>query len=210
MLLLGTGNVFIAVGQLLSASFLTFFLLASGDALRRRFIGAVGPSLARRRKAVLILEDVHNFNQHYFAVVLAINLAIGVVTALGFYAIGMERPAVWGIATAILHTIPYVGAVVIAVAAALVAYGQFGAVQTALLVGCLPIAVSAVLGIGVQTWLMGRAARMSAPAVFIALMFWGMVWGGWGLLLAVPIMVAVKTVFDHVDALKPVGAMLGP
>jgi predicted PurR-regulated permease PerM len=61
-----------------------------------------------------------------------------------------------------------------------------------------------------QTWLMGRAARMNAPAVFVSLLFWGMVWGAWGLLLAVPIMVAIKTVFDHVEQLKPYGEMLGP
>jgi predicted PurR-regulated permease PerM len=117
---------------------------------------------------------------------------------------------VWGIATAVLHTIPYLGSAVIGAAAALIAYGQFGTWEAALMAGSWPIVVAAILGIGLQTWLMGRAARMSSPAVFLSLMFWGMLWGGWGLLLAVPIMVAAKTVCDHVERLKPVGAMLGP
>jgi predicted PurR-regulated permease PerM len=51
---------------------------------------------------------------------------------------------------------------------------------------------------------------MNAPAVFISLLFWGMVWGGWGLLLAVPVMVAIKTVCDNFARLKPIGALLGP
>jgi predicted PurR-regulated permease PerM len=57
---------------------------------------------------------------------------------------------------------------------------------------------------------MGRAARMNTPAVFVSLLFWGMLWGGWGLLLAVPIMVAIKTLCDHVERLKPYGDILGP
>ncbi len=210
MLLLGTSNVFIALGQILSALFLTFFLLAAGDSFRRKFVSAMGPSMARRKKALLILEDVNKLNQHYFAVVLGVNIAVGIATGLGLYAIGLERPMVWGLGAAVLHTIPYLGSALVGGAAALVAYGQFGTWEAALLAGSLPIVVAAILGIGLQTWLMGRAARMSSPAVFLSLMFWGMVWGGWGLLLAVPIMVAAKTACDHVERLKPVGAMFGP
>jgi predicted PurR-regulated permease PerM len=83
-------------------------------------------------------------------------------------------------------------------------------VQSALLAGGVPILAAGVLGVGLQTWLMGRAARMNAPAVFVSLLFWGMVWGGWGLLLAVPVMVAIKTVCDNFAPLKSFGAILGP
>ena len=51
---------------------------------------------------------------------------------------------------------------------------------------------------------------MNAAAVFVSLLFWGMMWGGWGLLLAVPVMVAIKSVCDHVEPLKPWGELLGP
>jgi predicted PurR-regulated permease PerM len=208
--LLGTSNVFIALGQILSALFLSFFLLSTGDLFRRKFVRVMGPSLARRKITVLILDDVNRLNQHYFMVVLLTNVCVGIATALAFYWIGMDSPMLWGITAAIMHTIPYVGTAAVAGAAAVTAYGQFGTVQAALLAGGLPLFAAGVLGIGLQTWLMGRAARMNAPAVFVSLLFWGMVWGGWGLLLAVPIMVAIKTVFDHIDQLKPYGEMLGP
>ena len=210
VLLLGTGNIFTALGQILSALFLSFFLLASGNLFRRKFVHAMGPSLARRKVTVRILDDVHRLNQHYFVVVLVVNVAVGAATALALYTIGMESPVLWGIIAAIMHTIPYAGVAAVAGAAAVTAYGQFGTVQAALLAGGLPLFVAGVLGIGLQTWLMGRAARMNAPAVFVSLLFWGMVWGAWGLLLAVPIMVAIKTIFDHVEQLKPYGEMLGP
>ena len=210
MLLIGTSNVAIALGQLGSALFLAFFLLSAGDLFRRKFLRAVGGDFSRRRTTLRILDNVDRQNQRYFAIVLLINVAVGVVIGAGFYAIGLERPAVWGIAAAVLHTIPYVGAAMLAGAAALVAYGQFGTLQMALLAATIPIVAAVILGIFVQTWLMGRAARMNTPAVFVSLLFWGMLWGGWGLLLAVPIMVAIKTLCDHVERLKPYGDILGP
>ena len=210
MLLIGTSNVAIALGQLGSALFLAFFLLSAGDLFRRKFLRAVGGDFSRRRTTLRVLDNVDRQNQRYFAIVLLINVAVGVVIGVGFYAIGLERPTVWGIAAAVLHTIPYVGAAMLAGAAALVAYGQFGTLQMALLAAAIPIAAAVILGIFVQTWLMGRAARMNTPAVFVSLLFWGMLWGGWGLLLAVPIMVAIKTVCDHVERLKPYGDILGP
>jgi predicted PurR-regulated permease PerM len=209
-LLVGTSNVSIALGQLMSALFLTFFLLVAGDMFRRKFISAVGPSLALRKTTLRILDDIDRLNQHYFAVVLLVNIAVGVVTALGLYALGVAQPIVWGIAAGILHTIPYLGSALVAGAVALTTYGQVGTVQTALLAGGVAIMSAGVLGVGLQTWLMGRAARMNAPTVFISLLFWGMVWGGWGLLLAVPVMVAIKTICDHIVRLKPIGALLGP
>jgi predicted PurR-regulated permease PerM len=210
MLLIGTSNIAIALGQLGSALFLAFFLLSAGDLFRRKFLRAVGGDFSRRRTTLRVLDNVDRQNQRYFAIVLLINVAVGVVIGAGFYAIGLERPTVWGIAAAVLHTIPYVGAAMLAGAAALVAYGQFGTLQMALLAATIPIVASVILGIFVQTWLMGRAARMNTPAVFVSLLFWGMLWGGWGLLLAVPIMVAIKTLCDHVERLKPYGDILGP
>jgi predicted PurR-regulated permease PerM len=209
-LLVGTGNASLALGQLMSALFLTYFLLAAGDMFRRKLISAVGPSLTLRKTTLRILDDIDRLNQHYFAVVLMVNVAVGTITGLLLFAFGMEHPVVWGTAAAILHTIPYLGSALVACAAALTAYGQFGTVGAALFAGGVPIVVAGVLGVGLQTWLMGRAARMNAPAVFISLLFWGMIWGGWGLLLAVPVMVAIKTICDNFARLKPIGTLLGP
>ena len=92
---------------------------------------AAGPSLSRRRTTLKILKQVDRLNQRYFAVVLLVNVAVGMVTWAGFYAIGLDRPLVWGIAAAVLHTIPYLGAAMLAGAAALIAYGQFGTLDVA-------------------------------------------------------------------------------
>jgi predicted PurR-regulated permease PerM len=210
MVVVGTGSAIIAAGQIISVLFLTFFLLAAGHLFRRKLMQVVGPSFERRKITLRILDDMHRVNQHYFAVVLVINLAVGLATGIAMYAIGVDRALVWGVAGAILHTIPYLGAAALAAAAGLAAYVQLGSVASALAAIGLVLAIAGALGVGLQTWLMGRAARMNAPAVFISLLFWGMLWGAWGLLLAVPIMVGVKTACDHIEPLHGWGALLGP
>jgi predicted PurR-regulated permease PerM len=210
MVVVGTGSAIIAAGQIISVLFLTFFLLAAGHLFRRKLMQVVGPSFERRKITLRILDDMHRVNQHYFAVVLVINLAVGLATGIAMYAIGVDRALVWGVAGAILHTIPYLGAAALAAAAGLAAYVQLGSVASALAAMGLVLAIAGALGVGLQTWLMGRAARMNAPAVFISLLFWGMLWGAWGLLLAVPIMVGVKTACDHIEPLHGWGALLGP
>jgi predicted PurR-regulated permease PerM len=210
MVVVGTGNAIIAAGQVVSVFFLTFFLLAAGHLFRRKLLQVVGPSFERRKITLKILDDMHRLNQHYFAVVLVINLAVGLATGIAMYAIGVDRALVWGVAAAILHTIPYLGAAALAGAAGLAAYVQLGDVGSALAAIALVLAIAGVLGVGLQTWMMGRAGRMNTPAVFVSLLFWGMLWGVWGLLLAVPIMVAVKTACDHIESLHNWGALLGP
>jgi predicted PurR-regulated permease PerM len=209
MLLLGTGTALVVVGEVVSVLFLTFFLLMAGSLFRKKLIQVVGPSLQRRKVALRILDDVHRLNQHYFAVIVAVNLAVGAATGVAMHLIGVDRALVWGVAATVLHTIPYLGAAALAAAAGLAAFVQLGSMSAALLAIGLVLAIAGVLGVGLQTWLMGRAARMNAPAVFVALLFWGMLWGAWGLLLAVPIMVTVKTACDHVPALRRWSALLG-
>ncbi|TMH27234.1 MAG: AI-2E family transporter, partial [Betaproteobacteria bacterium] len=170
MLLIGTGSVVVALGQLASGLFLAFFLLSAGKMFRRKFIQVVGPSTARRKTALRVLERVDQINQRYFVVIFLTNLCIGVGIGIGFYAMGLERPAVWGIAAAILHTIPYLGTAIIAGAAALTAFGQFGTAGAAFLAAGIALSVGGVFGVVLQPWFLGRAARMNAAAVFVSLL----------------------------------------
>ena len=81
----GTMGMAILIGQLVSVLFLTYFLLAAGDLFRRRLMQVMEPSLAARKKALQILRQVHELSQRYFALVLAMNILVGLVTAVGLY-----------------------------------------------------------------------------------------------------------------------------
>jgi predicted PurR-regulated permease PerM len=91
ILVVGTGTAFIVAGQVVSVLFLTFFLLIAGNLFRHKLIQVVGRSLRRRKIALRILDDVHRLNQHYFLVIVAVNLAVGAATGLAMHAIGVDR-----------------------------------------------------------------------------------------------------------------------
>jgi predicted PurR-regulated permease PerM len=209
LLLMGTSSVVAGLVQLLSIVFLTYFLLAAGDLFRRKLVHLVGPPIARQKATLEVLKHIHELNQRYLAVLVFINMSVGATTAAGLWLIGLEHAAIWGIAIAVLHFVPYLGAAVVIAGVALTAYLQFGMPQMALVAAAIPFASSVLIGVLLQASLLGRAASMNAPVVFIALLFWGMLWGPWGLLLAMPIMVALKSICDRVESLSGLGELLG-
>ena len=205
----GTMSMAILIGQLVSVLFLTYFLLAAGDLFRRRLMQVMEPSLAARKKALQILRQIHQLSQRYFALVLAMNMTVGLATAVGLYLLDVRHPVFWGFAMAILHTIPYLGAATVTAAVGLIAFLQFESAGHALAAAAVPLGSSLLIGVGLQTALMGRTARMNAVVVFVALLFFGMVWGAWGLLLAFPIMATIKMIFGEIEHLKPVAVLMG-
>jgi len=70
-------------------------------------------------------------------------------------------------------------------------------------------AITTLEGFLLTPWLTSRTARMNAVAIFVGLLFWGWVWNVWGMLLAVPMLVVIKAVCDHVEDFKPVSELLG-
>ena len=111
--------------------------------------------------------------------------------------------------TATFGSSAYVGTVIIAGASAMVAFLQFGTINMALLVGGASLLIHAITGNLLTPWLTSRASRMSPVAVFVGMLAWGWLWGVWGLLLGIPILMMVKAVCDRVDDLKPIGEFLG-
>jgi predicted PurR-regulated permease PerM len=109
----------------------------------------------------------------------------------------------------LLHIIPYLGPGITAAATGMAAFMQFDSLAVALLVAGASLTIATVVGTFVTTWLTGRIAKMNAAAVFISLLFWGWLWGVWGMLLSVPIIVIVKVISQHVERLQPVAELLG-
>ena len=122
---------------------------------------------------------------------------------------GVEEPAIWGIAAGVLHFIPYLGPALLAIAAGVAGFLQFGTLLEALTVAGVSMLVAGVIGMVLMTWLQSRFARLNAAVLFIALLFFGWLWGVAGLLLGAPLLAITKVICDRVDALKPVGELLG-
>jgi predicted PurR-regulated permease PerM len=203
-----TGGLFALAGQALVVVVLTFYFLASGDLYKRKLVKIVGTRMAEKRLTVEILNDIERHVARYLAVRVLISAIVAIATWLAFWPLGMPEPAIWGIAAGVLNVIPYLGPISFTATATLVAFLQFDSVSHALLVGASAGAISAAEGFGFTPVLMGRAGRMNGAAVFIALTCWGFLWGLWGLLLAVPMTMAIKVICDHVDGLNDVSEIL--
>ncbi len=193
-----------AIGTALLVVFLAYFLLASGDAFRRKWVALSGPTLSRRRVTVQVMDEIGHQIQRYLGVQVFTSALVGLASGLAFWAVGLDNAAVWGVAAGVLNLVPYVGALVTTAGTALVAFFQFGTTGMAIGVASISLVINTLEGYWLTPWLSGRASRMNAVVVFSGLLFWGWLWGGWGLVLGLPIMMVIKAICDHVEDLKPV------
>lgn len=188
---------------------LTYFLLASGEHFRRKLVQLVGPSFARKKDAVRILEEIDVQVQRYLLSMLASNALLAAGTCLAFLALGLDHAAAWGVAAGVFHFAPYLGPALIALGSGVAAFLQFGSLLYALAAAAVSLLVAGGIGFAFTIWLQSRFARVNAAVLFIALLFFGWLWGVWGLLLGAPLVVIAKVVFDRVESLKPAGELLG-
>ncbi|MGZ5241920.1 MAG: AI-2E family transporter [Caldimonas sp.] len=205
----GTLGLLTFLGQTTVVVFITFFLLASGDTFRRKMVKLAGPRLSQKKITVQAMDEIHAQIQQYLVVQLATSIIVGGLTGLAFFLLGLNNSLVWAIIAAATNLIPYLGAVLVGLASAVVGAVQFESLDRGLLIGASSFAIHTLVGNLLTPWLLGRAGRMSPFAVFVGVLVFGWLWGVWGLLLGVPILMVVKSICDRVDELKPVGELLG-
>src|SRR5205085_7193476 len=180
-----------------------------GEHFRRKLIQLVGPSLSRKKDAVRILEEIDAQIQWSLLSMVGSNVLVAIATWIAFKALGMEQAGAWGVAAGVLHFIPYLGPLLFAIASGMAGFMQFGTALGAFGVAGVSLLVAAAVGFLFVTWLQSRFARVNAAVLFIALLFFGWLWGIWGLLLGAPLVAIAKVICDRVDALKPAGDLLG-
>ncbi|MDP9930144.1 AI-2E family transporter [Variovorax paradoxus] len=205
----GTVGLLAAVGQLTLVAFLTFFALCSGNTFRRKLIKITGPSLEKKKITVHVLDDITQNIERYLLVQILTSALVGVATGLAFWYIGLDNAAVWGIVAAVTNLMPYIGSVIVMSAAGLVAFVQFNTIEMGLLVAGTSLVIHTLVGNLLVPWLTSRTSRMNPVAVFVGVIFWGWLWGVWGLLLGIPITMVVKSICDRVEDLQPIGELLG-
>ncbi|WP_454904191.1 AI-2E family transporter [Variovorax gossypii] len=208
-LLSGTVGLLSAMGQLTLVAFLTYFALCSGDTFRRKLIKITGSSLQKKKVTVHVLDDITRNIERYLLVQILVSVVVGVATGLAFWVIGVENAAVWGIIAGVTNLIPYIGSVIVLVAAGLVAFLQFNSLQMGIVVAGVSLGIHTLIGNLLMPWLTSRTSRMNPVAVFVGVIFWGWLWGIWGLLLGIPITMVIKAICDRVEDLQPIGELLG-
>ncbi len=205
----GTLGLIALLGQSTAVIFLTYFLMLSGDTFRRKLIKLAGPRLSSKKITLQALHEVTDQIRRYLQMQFLTSILVGVLTGLALWFIGLENAAAWGVLAGVLNLVPYLGSLVMTGASALVGFLQFGSLSMALMVGGASLVIHAVVGNLLTPWLTSKTSQLSPVAVFVGLLAWGWLWGVWGLLLGVPILMMVKAVCDRVEDLKPIGEFLG-
>jgi predicted PurR-regulated permease PerM len=122
---------------------------------------------------------------------------IGLAIWGAFALAGLPDAAGWGVTAAVLHIVPYLGMALLTGLGAAETFLAHGSLASALAMGAFVVLLSTLIGTLVLLWLQGRAARMNAATVFVGVVFWGTLWGIWGLLLGPALIVLTKVLADH-------------
>jgi predicted PurR-regulated permease PerM len=205
----GSTSLLAFAGQGVAVLFLVYFMLMSGDLFKRKLVQVSGPTLSKKKITVQILEEITQQIERFLFVQAFTSLLVGLASWIAFRLLGLEQAGVWGIAAGVFNSIPYFGPVVVTGGIAVVAFMQFGTIGMAALVAGVALVITSLEGFLLTPWLTSRAASMNAVAIFVGLLFWSWLWGVWGTLLAVPILMVTKAVCDRIEDLQPVGELLG-
>ena len=206
LILRGIGSLYALLLEATFMPFLVFFMLAGK---RELWHGTLQLFPASRRTQVKeTLEDLRDVLRDYLAGMSIVTLLVIAVSSLFFWMLGMDYPVLTGIASSLLNMVPYIGAVLAWLPAFLIALAKWKTATPFILIagGLTAIHVLALNLVAPQ--LVGRRVRLNAVAITIALLFWGWVWGGMGLLLAIPITATLRVICDHTESWKPIGRWL--
>jgi predicted PurR-regulated permease PerM len=168
-----------------------------------------GERLSQKRVTVQMIDEIMSKIGRFVFYQFWSGLLVGILTWLAFEWMGVRYAGLWGVAAGVLNCIPYFGPTIIMMASAAAAVLQFKSPQMVGLVALTSVVITSLEGFLLAPIALGRAASVNSVAVFVAVMFWGWMWGPLGLILAVPLLMIVKTVADHVESLASLSELLG-
>ncbi len=208
MLWTGGLGVLGILGQGVTVLFLTIFLLYEDDSFKRKLVAQM-ESQNNKRITVRILNDIAAQIERFIWVQALTSVAVAIATWLALWWLGIAEPMVWGVLAGVLNIVPYFGPLIVTAGLAIVGFLQFGTIQMAAMVAGVALAITTIEGMFLTPHLLSRASSLNHVAIFLAIAFWSWAWGVPGMLLAVPMLMVLKAVCDHVDGLKSIGQFVG-
>ncbi|ABC80841.1 AI-2E family transporter [Anaeromyxobacter dehalogenans] len=208
-LLVGTAQGALTfAGQATVVVFVLYFTLAEGPRFRTKLLAWADRRPRGRARVLAALEELHRDVEQYMLNRVALNAALGVVTWAVYALYGLEHAAIWGITTALLHFIPYVGPALGLFLPAAMALLQYGTAKDVALVTAIYLVLVNVQGNVVDPLFLGKQLRLSPLVVFLGSLFWFWLWGPVGLFLAVPLLSTVRIVCRHLPRYRVVASLL--
>ncbi len=186
---------------------LSLFMLASGTLFQEKLI-AVMPRLQDKKRALTVAYQVESSVSRYLLTVTLINAGLGVVIMSLLSLVGAPNPVLWGVVAAVLNFLPFAGALLGVGLLAIVSLGTFETLPAALLPPAIYYACTTIEGNFITPAIVGHRLQLNIVAVFMAVVVWGWLWGIGGALMAVPILLVVKILCDHIESWHVLGEFL--
>jgi len=206
LFLRGVGSLYALFLEITFLPFLVFFMLA---AKREVWHGTLQLfPVSRRTQVKETLEDLRDVLRDYLAGMSVLTLLVIAVSSAFFWFIGLDYPVLTGMASGLLNMVPYIGAVLAWLPAFVIALAKWKTLAQFAMIAVVLTTVHVLALNLVAPQLVGRRVRLNAVAITISLLFWGWVWGGMGLLLAIPITATLRVICDHTESWKPIGRWL--
>jgi predicted PurR-regulated permease PerM len=223
----GGVNLLAAAGQAAVIFFLVYFFLVTGNLYKKKIVKIAGPHLWQKKLTVEILDEIagpHLWQkkltveildeintqiESFIRVQLFTSAVVAVATMLALWYLGLQQYVIWGLLAGIFNSIPYLGPILVTAGLGVVSFIQFDDLEKTLVVCGVSFVITSLEGFLLTPALMSRAARMNPVAIFVGLLFWSWIWGMWGAVLAVPMLMMMKAVADHIEDLQAVGELLG-
>jgi len=160
------------------------------------------------QKSVTGLEKIIKNIRVYFGIKTITSLATGIIVYVALLIIGVDFALLWGLLAFMLNFIPSIGSIIAAIPAIILAFIQLGFFE-GIITGVVYLIVNSLIGSIIEPPLMGRNLGLSPLIVFISLIFWGFILGPVGMLIAAPLTMILKIIFDNREQTKDLGMMLG-
>jgi Predicted permease len=206
LILRSIGSLYALFLEVTFVPFLVFFMLAGK---REAWHGTLQLFPASRRTQVKeMLEDLRVVLRDYVLWMTVVTMMVITFSSLFFWVLGFEYPILVGIVSGFLNMVPYIGAVLAWVPAFMLALTKWQTIGWFILIAGVLTGIHVFALNLIAPQLVGRRLRLNAVAITVSLLFWGWVWGGMGLLLAIPITATLRVVCDHTESWKPIGRWL--
>jgi predicted PurR-regulated permease PerM len=208
-LLVGTAQGALALGaQATVAIFVLYFALAEGPRYRAKFLAHAGRDPLLRARARAALAELHRDVEQYMLNRVLLNGLLGAVVWIVYALYGLRHAEIWGITTAVLHFIPYVGPALGLFLPAAMAVLQYANLKDVLAVAGIYGFLVSVQGNVVDPIFLGKQLRMNALAIFLGSLFWFWLWGPVGLFLAVPLLSTIRIACKHIPRFRVIADFL--
>ncbi len=195
------------VAQLLFTFVLLFFLMASGDMFYEKLVHVM-PTFRDKRRAVRIVYNAERKLSRYLFTITLINFGLGVAVGTAMLVYGMPNPVMFGVVAFLLNFVPYLGALVGVIVAGIIALLTFDWYGWSLIIAGTYLTLTTLEGQLITPYFVGRSLRLNTVVVFLTVSFWAWLWSAVGMIVAVPLLVAVRTICEHIEELDHLSAFL--